>query len=141
MQLTQQTDYALRVLMYVAANPDRLVNITEISDFYQISRSHLAKIVASLGRSGYLKSIRGNNGGIRLKKQADEINIGEVVRRFEPLGILECMGKGGRCVVARNCMLKRIFIEATSRFLETIDQYHLNDLLENGMLLQQFRNR
>lgn len=140
MQLTQQTDYALRVLMYVGANSGRRVNITEIADFYQISRSHLTKIVASLARSGYLKSIRGNNGGLRLEKQADEINIGEVVRRFEPLDILECMGKNRRCMIDRNCLLKRVFDEATALFLKTIDQYYLNDLIENDLLQKQIRD-
>ena len=89
MQLTQQTDYALRILMYAAAHPERLVNITEIAELYGISRSHLTKIVANLASSQYLESIRGNKGGIRLNKPASEINIGEIIRRFEPLAIVD----------------------------------------------------
>src|SRR5699024_3222751 len=66
MQLAQQTDYAIRTLIYTAFHADRLVNITEIAEFYAISRSHLTKIVAFLSELGYLKSIRGKGGGLKL---------------------------------------------------------------------------
>lgn len=140
MQLTQQTDYALRILMYAAAHPDRLVNITEIAELYGISRSHLTKIVASLASSHYLESIRGNKGGIRLNRPASEINIGELIRRFEPLAIVDCMSKNRTCVITPTCRLKNVFFEATSAFLKTFDQYTLSDML-NPALIEQLNSR
>lgn len=136
MQLTQQTDYALRILMYAAAHPDRLVNITEIAGLYNISRSHLTKIVASLANHQYLESIRGNKGGIRLNKAASEINIGEIIRRFEPLAIVDCMSKNRSCVITPTCTLKKVFFEATNAFLETFDQYTLADMLNPALIKQ-----
>ena len=136
MQLTQQTDYALRILMYAAAHPERLVNITEIADLYGISRSHLTKIVANLASSQYLESIRGNKGGIRLNRPASEINIGEIIRRFEPLAIVDCMSKTRSCVITPNCKLKHVFFEATNAFLRTFDQYTLADMLPPALVRQ-----
>lgn len=120
MQLTQQTDYALRILMYAAAHPERLVNITEIAELYGISRSHLTKSVANLASSQYLESIRGNKGGIRLNKPASEINIGEIIRRFEPLAIVDCMSKTRSCVITPNCKLKHVFIRSNRRLPENL---------------------
>lgn len=136
MQLTQQTDYALRILMYAAAHPERLVNITEIAELYGISRSHLTKIVANLASSQYLESIRGNKGGIRLNRSADKINIGEIIRRFEPLAIVDCMSKTRSCVITPNCKLKHVFFEATDAFLKTFDQYTLADMITPALVGQ-----
>ena len=137
MQLTQQTDYAFRVLMYVAANSDRLVNITEIAELYDISRSHLTKIVASLAHAGYIESIRGHKGGLRMNKKASDINIGEVIRRFEPLTVIDCLGQQRSCIISKNCLLKHVFQDALDNFLKTFDQYHLDDMLTSDPLKKQ----
>ncbi|MHB1692108.1 MAG: RrF2 family transcriptional regulator, partial [Thiomonas sp.] len=73
MRLTQFSDYALRVLMYAAEHPERLVTITELADFHRISRSHLTKVVVHLAGSGYLQSVRGRGGGLRLAREAASI--------------------------------------------------------------------
>ena len=122
--------------MYAAAHPDRLVNITEIAELYGISRSHLTKIVANLASNHYLESIRGNKGGIRLNKPANEINIGEIIRRFEPLAIVDCMSKTRNCVITPNCRLKHVFFEATAVFLKTFDQYTLAYMLTPALIRQ-----
>ena len=79
MHLTQQTDYALRVLIYAAINNERLVNIGEIAADYAISKSHLMKVTTALVKGGFLEGIRGKGGGLRLAAAAHEINIGAVV--------------------------------------------------------------
>ena len=100
MHLTQQTDYALRVLIYVAANRDKQVNITHIADDFGISKSHVMKVVSHLVRGGYLLSVRGKGGGIRLAKAPVNIGIGEVVRLLEPVQIVECMSTNNRCHIS-----------------------------------------
>ena len=83
MRLTGFTDFALRVLMYVGAKGESLSTVEEIADSYGISRHHLTKVVHRLGQLGYLETIRGKNGGIRLARDPGEINLGAVVRQME----------------------------------------------------------
>ncbi|MGH8808294.1 MAG: Rrf2 family transcriptional regulator, partial [Noviherbaspirillum sp.] len=84
MRLTDYTDYSLRTLMYLGMNRDRLATIQDIADAYGISKSHLMKIVQQLGQAGLVETIRGRSGGLRLGKEPEQINIGEVVRNTEP---------------------------------------------------------
>lgn len=86
MRLTNYSDYALRILMYLAVMPpsNDLATIADIADSYQISKSHLTKIVHQLAQLGYIDSVRGKNGGIRLAMAADKINLGQILRHTEP---------------------------------------------------------
>lgn len=131
MQLTYYTDYSLRVLMYLAVNRGRMVNISEIADRYGISRNHLVKVVHNLARGGYIKSYRGKGGGIELARGPAEINIGEVVRYAEgPLRPVECFdAERNRCVIANACGLAEVIAEACDNFFATLDRYSLADLL------------
>lgn len=128
MQLTQQTDYAIRTLLYTNYHPDRLVTITEIANFYQISRSHLTKIVANLTQCGYLHGIRGKKGGLKLAKPAEEINIGALVAQFEPLQLVECFHEENNCVITSKCRLKFIIYEAKKAFLAVLNEYTLAEI-------------
>lgn len=129
MQLTQQTDYAIRTLIYTAFHTDRLVNITEIAEFYAISRSHLTKIVAFLSELGYLKSIRGKGGGLKLGKAPESIPLGELIRALESFTLVECFGEKNQCVIRPQCEFKSILAEATRAFLTVLDRYTLADIL------------
>ena len=84
MRLTIHTDYALRILMYLALKKDGLATITEIAATYDISKNHLMKVAYKLGAAGYAESVRGRGGGLRLAKPAEAIMLGEVVRNTEP---------------------------------------------------------
>lgn len=128
MQLTQHTDYALRVLLYVQAYPERLVTITEIAEYYLISRSHLAKVVANLTQHNYLIGVRGQRGGLKLSKPANDINLGTLVTEFEPLDIVECMDDQSRCMISPACQLKQVLTQAKKSFLATLYQYTLADI-------------
>src|SRR5579875_1533738 len=91
MRLTVYTDFSLRVLMYVALNPERRPTIGQIAESYGISKNHLMKVVYQLGLAGYIETVRGKNGGLRLGKPAGEIGLGEVVRRTEPdMALVPC---------------------------------------------------
>ena len=107
MRLSRFADYAVRVLIYSAMHPSRLVNLQELSDFYGISLAHLRKVVHKLGRLGYLKTARGKGGGLQLQRAVEEINIGAVVAELEgrePL--LDCSGLS--CVARPACGLPRV---------------------------------
>lgn len=130
MRLTMYTDYSLRVLLYLAHKQDRLVTISEMSDFYNISRNHLVKVVHNLGLCGYITTIRGKHGGLRLARPAHEIAIGEVVRKTEPdIDLLECFNpETDKCVISPTCSLKSVLLDARTGFLSVLDSYTLADL-------------
>ena len=130
MRLTFSTDYALRLLMLVGLEPDRLVTIAEVADRFGISKNHLMKVAYQLGQAGYLETVRGRHGGLRLGKAPDQIVVGDVVRRMEPdFAVVECGTPTGYCRIAPCCTLRSAMREAVEAFLEKLDQYTLEDLL------------
>lgn len=129
MYLTQYTDYALRVLIYTAINNDRLVNIATIANKYGISKSHLMKVVTALVKGGFLESVRGKGGGLRLARPSEKINIGEVVRYMEPMQLVECMGEENMCLIAPGCRLIDIIGGGIKAFLNYLDGFTLADLV------------
>lgn len=130
MYLTQHTDYGLRVLVYTAINDDTLVNIGTIAETYNISKSHLMKVVTSLVKGGFLVSVRGKGGGLRLADVPEKINIGAVVRHLEPMQVVECMGDNNECLITPSCRLTGIITGAIKAFFKHLDQYSLQDLLD-----------
>ncbi|ELV08739.1 Rrf2 family transcriptional regulator [Wohlfahrtiimonas chitiniclastica] len=135
MQLTQQTDYAFKTMIYVASYPDRLVNISEIANYYTISRSHLTKVIAKLNKQGYLTSIRGNQGGLKLGQNPLNINLGQLVRDFEDFPLIECFSSTNQCQVTPQCRIKRIMQDALKSFLQVLDGYCLADIISNPALI------
>lgn len=131
MRLTTYTDYTLRTLIYLALAPERLVRIAEIAKAYGISENHLMKVVHQLGLAGYIETLRGKKGGLRLAMPAASINLGDVVRRMEPdLELVPCFDPGGVCRIRSACTLKGVLGEALDAFLGVLDRYSLADLLE-----------
>ena len=130
MYLTQHTDYGLRVLVYTAINDDTLVNIGTIAETYNISKSHLMKVVTSLVKGGFLVSVRGKGGGLRLADVPEKINIGAVVRHLEPMQVVECMSDNNECLITPSCRLTGIITGAIKAFFNHLDQYSLQDLLD-----------
>jgi Rrf2 family nitric oxide-sensitive transcriptional repressor len=143
MRLTVYTDYSLRVLMYVAVKPDPLPTIGAIAQSYGISRNHLMKVVYELGLAGYLDTVRGKHGGLRLARPAQDIVLGEVVRRTEPdMALAPCLGSGDSgCVITPGCKLRRALNEARTAFLKVLDGYTLADLVENRQMLAMLLER
>jgi Rrf2 family nitric oxide-sensitive transcriptional repressor len=126
MRLKSYTDYALRVLMHLAARPDRLASIGEMARTYRISHNHLMKVVHDLRKEGFLDAVRGRSGGIRLARPATKISVGEVVRHTEgSFDLVDC----DSCVIARACSLTGALHEARRAFLAVLDGYSLADLV------------
>jgi Rrf2 family transcriptional regulator, nitric oxide-sensitive transcriptional repressor len=139
MRLTVYTDYSLRVLMYVALHPDRRPTIGQIASSYGISKNHVMKVVHQLGVAGYIETVRGQSGGMRLRRSAEEINLGEVVRRTEPdLALVPCFEPiNSACVITPACKLRRALHEARAAFLAVLDGYSLADLVDNREVLRE----
>ncbi len=130
MRLTHYTDYSLRVLIYLSLQQDRLSSIREIADAYEISESHLMKVVQALGQFGYVATLRGRGGGLKLAKPPSEINLGEVVRNTEDdLALVECFSSASECKIAGPCRLTHVLRKALEAFLQVLDEYTVADLL------------
>jgi len=138
MRLTTYTDYALRVLMHVALQNGELVRISEIAANFGISHNHLTKVVHNLAVQGYLSTVQGRNGGIRLARTAEEITVGQVVRGFEPdLRLAECFElKTSRCRIQPACLLRGVLGDAVAAFLHQLDQVTLLELVRPRRNLQ-----
>ncbi|WP_028672595.1 Rrf2 family transcriptional regulator [Saccharospirillum impatiens] len=131
MHITRYSDYALRVLIYLSAEPDRLTTIQAIADSYGISKSHLMKVVNQLNQLGYVSAVRGKNGGLRLGQNPAHINIGVLFRETESdTNLVECFSSDNQCAIAPVCNLKNILNEARNAFLSTLDNYTLADLIQ-----------
>ncbi len=130
MRLALYTDYSFRLLIYLAARDPDLVPVGEIADAYGISRNHLTKIANNLGRNGYLRTVRGRNGGLRLASRPSDINAGAVARLAEQgSALVECFDPArNRCVITPACALKHALHEAEDAFYGVLDGYTLEDL-------------
>lgn len=137
MRMTFHTDYALRMLVYLAMRPGRASTVSDIADAYRLSRNHLLKVALTLRKLGYVETMRGRAGGVRLARSADAINIGALVRATEEdFSLVECMqGGGGRCAITPACMLKGMFAEALEAWLAVLDKYTLADAVRNRTVL------
>lgn len=129
MKLTLYTDYSLRVLLYLAYKEGEAATISELADFYKISRNHLVKVVHDLGKNGYILTARGKGGGMKLARLPEEIRISEVVKKTEPdLDLLECFNPStDQCAITRICNLKSILFEARANFMGVLEKYTLAD--------------
>ncbi|RIV89727.1 Rrf2 family transcriptional regulator [Aurantiacibacter xanthus] len=126
MRLTRYTDYAMRVLLYLGRQPDQLSSIAEIARAYGVSQNHLMKVVSDLVSAGYVESVRGRGGGIRLGRPPSEINVGALIRHTEDdFDLVGC----GACIIAPACGLTSVLDEAMAAFLAVLERYTLADVL------------
>lgn len=140
MNLKKYTDFSLRVLIFTGLKPEEeLSTIKEVSDVYSISPEHLRKVVHDLTKRGLLLSVRGRNGGFRLAKSASDINIGLLIRSLESdFNLLECFDKGtDHCVISLGCSLKHVLNKALFQFFKVLEEYTLEDLIQNEEELKE----
>jgi len=131
MQLTQYTDYSLRVLIFLGLHPNKRCTISEISEAFEINRNHLVKVVHNLSNSGWINTIRGKSGGMELAVPAEQINIGAVIRHTEPhFNLLECFDyEENTCSISPVCALRHALYKAQKAFMAVLDDYCLADVL------------
>lgn len=149
MRLTTMTDYALRLLMYVAQQPERLCTISEVAQAHEISEAHLMKVTHQLGLQGWIETVRGKGGGMRLAHPPQAINLGAVVRSIEPdFALVECFATGSQCTLTGQCRLADVLGGALQGFMAHLDGFTLADLLPstdlplaNGRRIRMERRR
>lgn len=141
MRLTMHTDFALRLLMLLALEPDDSHTIEQIARRYEISRNHLMKVAQTLTQAGFIESLRGRKGGIRLAKSTRDINLGQVVRTTEDsLALVECFDRERNgCIVAPACGLRSPLEQALAAFFAVLDRYSLADLVANPGTYRRMR--
>ena len=127
MQLTLHADLAMRLLMTLATEPERQRSLAELAAQHRVSHNHLAKVAQRLIRHGYLASARGRTGGVRLARQPEEINVGEVIRSMERgLALVDCSA----CVLAPTCRLTGAIGEALEAFFAVLGRYSLAEIVK-----------
>ena len=131
MRLTSYTDYALRTLMFLALNRERLVTIGDIAETHHIAKNHLTKVVHQLGTLGYVETMRGRSGGLRLGREPEDIRVGDVVRDTETdFYMAACFDEAAvGCLYSAGCELKGTLARATSAFLEVLDNVTLAQMI------------
>lgn len=133
MQLNKFTDYALRILLYVARPSDVPYTIADIAKDLHVSQNHLVKVVHFMGKQHWIVTIRGKGGGIRLNPDARNIKLGEIVRILQGnQQIVEC--NTPPCVLRSQCGLKGILDQALESFYQSLDRYTLGEVLQHGIL-------
>ena len=131
MQLNKFTDYALRILLYIAQPRDMPYTIAEIAEDLHVSKNHLVKIVHFMGQQDWIITTRGKGGGIQLNPQALSSQLGEIVRILQgDHQIVEC--NTPPCVLRSKCGLKGILDQALEQFYISLNRYTLNDVLNTS---------
>ncbi|MEM7794666.1 MAG: Rrf2 family transcriptional regulator [Cyanobacteria bacterium P01_C01_bin.118] len=140
MRLSLQSDFALRLLMQLAINPDRLCTISDMADTFRISKNHLVKVAHLLVRAGLVESVRGRSGGLRLSQSPSTVTVAEVLRITEnELAVLDCLQECGEksCPIDTCCLLKGALAKATAAFLEVLDGYTIEDTVKGNRALKK----
>jgi Rrf2 family nitric oxide-sensitive transcriptional repressor len=130
MRLTLRTDYALRALIYLGTRADSLCTIRQIAEAFALPKTHVMKVINELARRGYVQTLRGKRGGVRLQAAPASIRVGAVVRDMEDdLAVMGCLAQPGFCRIQNCCILQQALRAASHAFLATLDGYTLADLL------------
>jgi Rrf2 family nitric oxide-sensitive transcriptional repressor len=130
MRLALHTDFALRLLMFLAARAGR-ANVAEVAEFYGISRDHLAKVAQRLAQEGYVRTIRGIGGGLELAQSPDDIRVGHVIEAFEgSMHLLDCVAVPGLCVIQPGCKLRGVLAEAERLQMDYLNSVRLSDVVK-----------
>ncbi|MFM0054508.1 Rrf2 family transcriptional regulator [Paraburkholderia phytofirmans] len=135
MRLTDYTDYSLRVLLYLAVRGEGLSTIQDISDAYGISKNHLMKVVQQLGELGWVETVRGRNGGLRLAEHTNALTVGEIVRATESdFALVGCFpdqhGERRGCVITAQCRLRGALEAARNAFLTELDRHTIGEVAQ-----------
>ena len=130
MQLTKQTNYALRMLMYCAAR-EGPVRLGDVARFYGLSETFMHKVLAATRDAGFVATIRGRSGGLVLARPASEIRVGEVVRAMEErIELADCFRADSGCPLERSCGLNGALHAALDAFFDVLDGYTIADVTD-----------
>ena len=117
--------------MFLAAHPDRMSSVKEIAEHFDISRNHLVKVVHRLSQLTYIETVKGKGGGIKIAKDATKLRLGDLISELEPnMNMVECFDpKTNTCRITQSCQLKHYLFEATTSYIDVLNQYTLADTI------------
>ena len=142
MRLSAFSDYSLRVLMFLGSHRERLSTILEIAEFYGISENHLMKVVNQLSTMGYVDTVRGKGGGMRLAMEPKKIKLGDVIRNTESdFALAECFGDNSVCRIQTACVLQTVLSSALAGMFNVLDKHTLEDIIIKPNVFIQFIKR
>ena len=139
MHLTVRSNHAMRLMMFCALNPSRTTPIAEIARACNMSEAHLGKIAHALSAHGFVETVRGRRGGVRLGRSPRDINVGDIVRQTE-FGscLVECLNPASNtCPLVSACRFRSILGQALDAFLRVLDGYTLADLVADPLPLRE----
>ena len=130
MRLTQHTDFALRILLYLCGHRERLCTVVEIADYHRVSQNHLVKVAQALNAQGWVETVRGRGGGLRLAVDPTRLGLGDVIRKMEPgFALVTCFEpQGSDCPLASGCGLAPVLDDALAGFFDVLDRHTLADI-------------
>jgi len=139
MQLNRQTDYALRVLMFLALKQNNsLSNLTEISEKFNIAKNHLTKIISKLAKLNFIITLRGHGGGIKIHTKTLDATLFDVMKHFEPtFKSIDCAGL--LCPISGTCKLESILQEASDAYIGVLLKYKLKAIVAAPLHLQEIK--
>lgn len=130
MQLTKQTNYGLRILMYCAARAEA-VRLADVAKFYGLSETFLHKVLLVVRDAGFVTTMRGRTGGLKLARPAREISVGDVVRAMEErIELADCFRADSGCPLEQSCGLNGALHEALDAFFTVLDGYTIADITD-----------
>ena len=135
MRLNAQTDFSLRILMYLAAKQGEAATIQEVTNKLGLSQAHLMRIAAKLSATGLVTAARGRSGGLKLARSADEITVEDVVKAIEPdFALVQCFNRtdGVGCTIEPACLLKGVLYSALNAFFAELRSANLAELTESN---------
>lgn len=137
MKLTSRSDYAFRMLLFLAAAPEGRGTVRAVADAYGLSRDHLAKVAQQLARLGWIETSTGRSGGLLLTVDPAALTVGDVIRATEEdVAVVECLGPGNTCCVSGLCGAQGVFRQAVRAFFAELDAHTLADVAANRAGLQ-----
>ena len=137
MRLTQYSNFALRTLQFLALHAPGIVTVDQVARAHGISKAHLVKVAYDLGQRGYIETLRGRNGGMRLSRPAEDISVGEILRWTEaPLELVECFNpQTNTCPLQGHCHLSRGIQRALRAFFVVLDDLTIAEIIANRSVL------
>jgi Rrf2 family transcriptional regulator, nitric oxide-sensitive transcriptional repressor len=139
MHLTAYTDYTVRLLIHLAVQGERTTTIQEVAQRYHISRNHLMKVASRAVQAGFVESVRGRGGGLRLARPPAQIGLGEVLRVTEDdWNMVECFDPSvNQCAITKACGVRSMLAEALEAYFAVLDRYTLADAVQKRKALVQ----
>ena len=134
MRISTKGRYALRLMLDIAMNDaeGKPVRVKDIAKLQEVSGKYLEQIVSVLTKAGYLRSIRGPQGGYLLTKRPDEYTVGMILRITEgSLAPVACLDdEVNTCDRCDDCITLELWKQLYSAINNVVDNITLADLIE-----------